>query len=118
MPVSLHAFATVLLSAVIAAAAHAGKPAYPETALIPVAETYHDVTVSDPYRWLENNSTAKVTEWLTAQNALTRRWLDALPARAAVAERIGKLLQSEPVARYGFQYRKQLFAFKRQPPRA
>ena len=33
-------------------------------------------------------------------------------------ERIGKLLRSEPVARYGFQYRKQLFALKRQPPRA
>jgi prolyl oligopeptidase len=118
MPARPRAFAAVLVSVVMAAAAHAGKLAYPETAMIPVSETYHDVTVWDPYRWLENDTAAGVTEWVAAQNALTRRWLDALPARAAVAERIGKLLQSEPVARYGFQYRKQLFAFKRQPPRA
>ena len=46
MPPRLHAFAAVGLLFAVAAAAHAGKPAYPETAKIPVAETYHDVTVS------------------------------------------------------------------------
>ena len=86
--------------------------------MIPVAETYHDVTVSDPYRWLENDTAAK-------RHRMARRAERAhapLARRAAGARRgrrrIGKLLQSEPVARYGFQYRKQLFAFKRQPPRA
>ena len=111
-------FAAVPLLAAVAAIAHAGKLTYPDTPMIPVSETYHDVTVSDPYRWLENDSAATVTDWVRAQNVLTRRWLDALPVRAAVAERLAKLLQNEPVAHYGFQYRKQLFALKRQPPRA
>ncbi|HET9045319.1 MAG TPA: alpha/beta fold hydrolase [Casimicrobiaceae bacterium] len=110
--------AAVPLLAAVAAIAYAGKLTYPDTPMILVSETYHDITVSDPYRWLENDSAATVTDWLRAQNALTRRWLDALPAGAAVAERLAKLLQNEPVAHYGFQYRKQLFAFKRQPPRA
>ena len=97
---------------------HAGKLAYPDTPMLPVAETYHGVTVWDPYRWLETDTAPEVKGWLVAQNALARRWLDALPERAPVAERIGKLLQTEPVARYGFQYRKQLFAYKHQPPSA
>ncbi|MEP7275561.1 MAG: S9 family peptidase, partial [Betaproteobacteria bacterium] len=114
----LVALAAVPLLAGMFVAAHAGRLAYPETPAIPVAETYHDVTVVDSYRWLENDAAATVTAWAGAQNALTRRWLDALPARAAVAQQIGRLLQAEPVTRYGFQFRKQLFAFKRQPPRA
>jgi len=103
--------------AALSAAAHAGGLVYPETPKIPIAETYHDVTVEDPYRWLENDAAQTVTQWTAAQNALTRRYLDALPQRAAVAARVTKLLQSEPVDRYAFQFRKQLFALKSQPPR-
>ena len=91
--------------------------AYPETPKIPVNETYHDVTVADPYRWLENDAAATVKQWSTAQNALSRRYLDGLPQRAALGARVGRLMQSEPVDRYAFQFRKLLFALKRQPPR-
>jgi prolyl oligopeptidase len=112
------AFAIPLICAATAAVTHAGNLAYPETPMIPVSDTYHDVTVRDPYRWLEDDVAPNVIEWTSAQNALTRRWLDALPSRPAVAAQIGKLLRSAQVTRYDFQYRKQLFALKRQPPRA
>jgi len=101
----------------IAAGAFADSLPYPGTAKIPVSETYHGVTVIDDYRWLENDGAPEVKQWTAAQNALTRRYLDAIPQRAAIAKRVAELLHSEPAQRYDFRYRKQLFAMKRQPPR-
>ena len=60
------------LAAVIAALARADSLPYPETPKTPVAETYHGVTVVDPYRWLENDAASDVKQWTAAQNALTR----------------------------------------------
>jgi len=90
--------------------------AYPETARRPVSETYHGATVVDNYRWLEKDEAPEVKQWTAAQNALTRHYLQAIPQRAAIAKRVAQLLHSEPAQRYDFQYRKQLFAMKRQPP--
>ncbi len=111
-------FALLAVLVAASAAARAGGLAYPDAPRIPVEQTYHGVTVADPYRWLENDGAATVTAWTAAQNALTRRVLDGSPVRAAVAGQIAGLLQSTPVSRFGFQFRRQLFAFKAEPPRA
>ncbi|HEY4138253.1 MAG TPA: hypothetical protein VGN65_07365, partial [Casimicrobiaceae bacterium] len=57
---------------------------YPETAKQPVSETFHGVTVVDNYRWLEDDRAPEVKQWTAAQNALTRRYVDAIPQRAAI----------------------------------
>jgi prolyl oligopeptidase len=108
---------TLWFTAMLAAFAHADPLQYPETPKNPVPETYHGVTVVDPYRWLENDGAADVKQWTVAQNVLTRRYLDAIPQRPVIAKRVSELLHSEPVQHYDFQFRKQLFAMKRQPPR-
>jgi prolyl oligopeptidase len=108
---------TIWLAAALSAHADADKLAYPATPKIPISDTFHDVTVVDPYRWLENDDAPEVKQWAAAQNALTRRALDAIPQRPAIAKRVAELLHSEPAQRYDFQFRKRLFAFKRQPPR-
>ena len=108
---------TLWLTVMLAALAHAGPLPYPETPKNPVSETYHGVSVVDPYRWLENDGAPDVKQWTAAQNALARRYLDAIPQRSAIAKRVADLLHSEPAQRYDFQFRKQLFAMKRQPPR-
>jgi prolyl oligopeptidase len=105
------------LAAMLATLAHADSLPYPQTPKNPVSETYHGVTVIDPYRWLEKDGAAEVKQWSLAQNVLTRRYLDAIPQRPAIAKRVAELLHSEPVQHYDFQFRKQLFAMKRQPPR-
>ena len=99
------------------AVASAAGPAYPPTAKQPVSETYHGVTVIDDYRWLEDDANAEVKRWVAEQNALTRRYLDAIPQRAAIAARVGELLRTSPVRRYDFQYRGRLFAMKIEPPK-
>jgi prolyl oligopeptidase len=47
--------------------------------------------VDDPFRWLEDGDAPAVAKWTEAQNAATRKALDALPGRAALAARFGQL---------------------------
>jgi prolyl oligopeptidase len=101
----------------IASFAFAADPAYPPAAKQSVTDTYHGVTVVDEYRWLEDDSNPEVKRWVAEENALTRRVLDAIPQRQAIAARVGELLRTAPVRRYDFQFRTRLFALKMQPPR-
>jgi len=105
-----------MVGAVSALAAAAG-PGYPPTAKRPATDTYHGVTVVDDYRWLEDDANPEVKRWVAEENALTRRILDAIPQRPAIAARVGELLRTAPVRRYDFRYRARLFAMKMQPPK-
>jgi prolyl oligopeptidase len=44
---------------------------FPSARRADVADTYHGVVVHDPYRWLEDPSSAETLTWVDAQNALT-----------------------------------------------
>src|SRR3954454_4555502 len=56
-----------------------------------VTEVLHGVEVHDPYRWLEDGSSAETKAWASAQNARTRAALDSLPARARLHARLTSL---------------------------
>ena len=65
---------------------------YPETKRIEHVDDYHGTQVSDPYRWLEESAhTPEVRAWIEAQNKLTLRHLETLPAREKIAERLTEL---------------------------
>src|ERR1700761_3094642 len=53
-------------------------------------DTYHGVTVADPYRWLEKADDPKVKQWSQAENQRARHYLDALPFRQAMYDRLMK----------------------------
>ncbi len=72
----------------ICGAAHAGDPGAPTTPQEQVTDTYHGVKVSDPYRWLENPDSERVRAWSAAQDRRTRSYLDALPQRAPIYQRL------------------------------
>ena len=55
---------------------------YPETRKVDQLDTYHGTRVADPYRWLEDDNSAETKAWVVAQNAVTNRYLEALPQRA------------------------------------
>jgi prolyl oligopeptidase len=65
--------------------------AYPPTQRIDHADSYHDVRVADPYRWLEQLGSPEVDAWVAAQNAVAQPWLEALPSRASLIERLTRL---------------------------
>ncbi|RRO19389.1 S9 family peptidase [Saccharopolyspora rhizosphaerae] len=65
---------------------------YPATAREDTVETLHGRDVADPYRWLEDASSPSTEAWSRAQDELARTWLDALPGRESIAERLKSLL--------------------------
>jgi prolyl oligopeptidase len=86
-----HAAALLIASAGLALAAAPAPPASPSK---PVTDSYFGVPVVDPYRWLEDPADAAVSAWSRAQNDYTRAYLDALPVRAALKARLGKLIKA------------------------
>ncbi len=56
-------------------------------------DVLHGVKIADPYRWLEDSDSAEVKSWTEAQNAHTRKFLDALPGREALKSEVTELLQ-------------------------
>ena len=56
-----------------------------------VQDTYFGETLSDPYRWMENDKDPDWLPYLKAQNDHTRAVLDALPTRAQLLKRIQQL---------------------------
>src|SRR6478735_4305812 len=68
---------------------------YPESPPGSVVDELHGVTVRDPYRWLEDSSSAETQSWIEAQNALTRSFLDNLPRREELRARLRELWDFE-----------------------
>src|SRR5262245_23087071 len=80
----------------------ASKLVYPATATVNHVETLHGTAVPDPYRWLEDDNSAETKEWVEAQNKVTFAYLEAIPARPQLKERLTKLWNFE---RYGVPHR-------------
>jgi prolyl oligopeptidase len=70
----------------------AGRLTYPETKKDDVVDDYFGTKVPDPYRWLEKNDEPEVAAWVEAQNKVTFAYLDQIPYRAQVKDRLTKLL--------------------------
>ena len=64
---------------------------YPETKKVNVVDDYFGTKVSDPYRWLEDDKAPEVEAWVEAENKVTFAYLDQIPYRAQVKERLTKL---------------------------
>jgi prolyl oligopeptidase len=73
------------------------RPTMPITAVRPITETLHGVTVTDNYRWLEEQQSPETRAWINAQNSYTDAMLANLPAKQKFAERLGQLLNVESV---------------------
>ena len=84
-------------AAVETAAPAAPAIVYPETQRGDVVETQFGEALADPYRWLENDvrQDPAVRAWVTAQNAVTERFLATLPARAAFRQRMTQIYDFE-----------------------
>jgi prolyl oligopeptidase len=90
----------------------------PETPRCEAVDTYHDVKVLDPYRWLEDSKSSDVRRWSAAQNAWARAYLDALPDAAAIKARVAEIMLAKTVSYSDLKFvRGRLFFMKREPPK-
>ncbi len=100
-------FFSVLFSSCFCAFATAGeteKPfQYPEVAKGKEVDNYHGTKVADPYRWLEDPDSSASRKWIDEENKITFRFLDGIPARAAIKARLRELWDYE---RYGVPFKK------------
>ena len=90
----------------------------PETPRCEAVDTYHDVKVLDPYRWLEDSKSSDVRRWSAAQNAWARAYLDALPDAAAIKARVAEIMLAKTVSYSDLKnVGGRLFFMKREPPK-
>ena len=70
---------------------------YPDTRRLDHVDTYHGTEVPDPYRWLEQDvrESEEVAQWVEAQNKVTFGYLDTIPQRRAIQDRLTELWNYE-----------------------
>jgi prolyl oligopeptidase len=67
----------------------------PFSAVEPVTEILHGVPVSDPYRWLEDQASQRTRAWIEDQTRYARAYLDGVPNREQIRERVREFLSVE-----------------------
>jgi prolyl oligopeptidase len=92
----------ILIMAVIPAIASFGQnknpTKYPETKKGETVDLYFGTKVSDPYRWLEDDRSAETAAWVEAQNKVTYGYLEQIPFRDALKNRLEKLWNYEKIS--------------------
>jgi prolyl oligopeptidase len=104
------AIALLLAPAVFAQAPKAQPPA---TKQAPVTDTLHGVSITDPYRWLEDQNSPETRAWVDAQMQYTKQYLARAGNYEAVKKRFMDLMNVETMGaprvaggRYFFAKRK------------
>lgn len=89
----------VLMSTALFLASCAGgkKHEYPIAQKDSVVDDYYGVKVADPYRWLENDTSAATLEWVEQQRKVTDAYLSSLPGRDEIRSKITALMDYEKI---------------------
>jgi prolyl oligopeptidase len=78
------------------AATNAGTPlSYPAAPAGDVSSNYHGVKVPDPYRWMEDIDSPGTRAWVEAEDKLSRDYLNAIPGREGIAQRLTRIWNFE-----------------------
>jgi prolyl oligopeptidase len=85
------------LAMLYAAAAPADKLAYPTAARADTVDDYHGVKVPAPYAWMEDLNDPAVAKWVDAENKLAFSYLDKIPERPWMQQRLKQLWNYEKV---------------------
>ncbi len=70
---------------------------YPETTKKPVVDEYFGTKVTDNYRWLEDDRSTETEAWVKAENEVTFDYLDKIPYRQQLKNRLSELWNYEKV---------------------
>ena len=60
-----------------------------------VVDDYFGTLVADPYRWLENDTSAETSDWVQAQMEVTNDYLSHIPFRSALKDRLTEIVNYE-----------------------
>ena len=85
------------------------RPGYPAARRTDDADVLHDRTVPDPYRWLEDATSAETLAWTTGQDELLADQLRDVPGREHLRTRVGELLGAGTVGTPSWRGERQFF---------
>ena len=68
---------------------------YPTTRKVEQVDDYSGVKITDPYRWLEDDNAADTKAWVAEENKVTFGFLEQIPERKSIKERMTKLWNFE-----------------------
>ena len=71
---------------------------YYKTIKVPVVDTYFDNEVIDNYRWLEDDLSAETADWVDNQNTTTFNYLEKIPFREELKNRLESLWDYEKIS--------------------
>ena len=84
-------FTVTVFASLIAMSAVAQELQYPRTKKVDHVDTYFGIKVADPYRWLEDVDSAETAQWVEAENKVTFGYLERIPYRQQVKQRLENL---------------------------
>lgn len=84
----------------IALAQNGKKPMinYPKSKKVDTTDVYFGKSVKDPYRWLEDDRSEETGVWVRAQNDLTYGYLEQIPFRNEIKQRMEKIWNYERIS--------------------
>ncbi|WP_026725249.1 prolyl oligopeptidase family serine peptidase [Flavobacterium sasangense] len=91
---------TITISAIVCTLvmnAQTTKINYPETKKIDHIDTYFGEQINDYYRWLEDDRSPETEMWVKKQNVVTNVYLNRIPYRNQLKERMEKLWNYEKI---------------------
>mgnify|MGYP005824625287 CR=1 FL=1 len=81
---------------------------YPITLKEDYVDTYFETEIADPYRWLEDDRSPETGAWVAEQNSTTFAYLEKIPFRKDLKNRLEKLWNYEklgsPFKKGGYTY--------------
>ena len=70
---------------------------YPETKTVDTVTNYFGTEVRDSYRWLEDDRSEETENWVKRQNEVTFDYLDKIPFRKQLKERLSEIWNYEKI---------------------
>ncbi len=70
---------------------------YPVSVKVDTVDNYFGEAVPDPYRWMENDTTDQVADWVKSQNDVTFGFLEKIPYRDQIKKRLEALNNYEKI---------------------
>ncbi|TWV15524.1 S9 family peptidase [Bacteroidaceae bacterium HV4-6-C5C] len=95
-------------SIMVVSCAQQQKLLYPKAVKTDVSDLYFGEKVADPYRWLENDTSAATNAWVHAENEVTNSFLSKIPFRQSLLKRLTDIANYEkigtPFKKFGKYY--------------
>ena len=81
---------------------------YPQAAKVDTTDDYFGTKITDPYRWLENDTSPQTEEWVEGENKVTFDYLDKIPFRQQMKDRLTQVWNFE---KFGAPFKKGKYYF-------